>query len=240
MRRTFQIAAAAAAFPVLALASQVEATVLVLPAPYSAFFIWNNDGTVSPLSNPTADYTGIQQQSELWDDFTPGSSLLAGTIMSLSFATVGGRDRHTISFLDNFGGPSGTTFTWSYDVSDAGSGATEGSMSAAILQTSGRSTLIKTIKSGSDTYIIDFTQTGGGSAVGTTTVPFLPGTTTLDVVDKLTIGLGGSDITGVSNSITENPAIPEASTWAMMLLGFAGLGFAGYRKSKAGRRTVYA
>ena len=82
MRRTFQIAAAAAAFPVLALASQVEATVLVLPAPYSAFFIWNNDGTVSPLSNPTADYTGIQQQSELWDDFTPGSSLLAGTIMS--------------------------------------------------------------------------------------------------------------------------------------------------------------
>ena len=74
MRRTFQIAAAAAAFPVLALASQVEATVLVLPAPYSAFFIWNNDGTVSPLSNPTADYTGIQQQSELWDDY-PGSGL---------------------------------------------------------------------------------------------------------------------------------------------------------------------
>jgi hypothetical protein len=27
-------------------------------------------------------------------------------------------------------------------------------------------------------------------------------------------------------------AIPEPSTWAMMLLGFAGLGFAGYRKAK--------
>ncbi len=25
---------------------------------------------------------------------------------------------------------------------------------------------------------------------------------------------------------------PEPSTWAMMLLGFAGLGFAGYRKSR--------
>jgi hypothetical protein len=24
------------------------------------------------------------------------------------------------------------------------------------------------------------------------------------------------------------PAVPEASTWAMMLLGFAGLGWAGY------------
>ena len=82
MRRTFQIAAAAAAFPVLALASQAEATVLVLAAPYSAFFIWNNNGTVSPLSDPTADYTGVQQQSELWDDFTPGSSLQAGALMS--------------------------------------------------------------------------------------------------------------------------------------------------------------
>ena len=28
---------------------------------------------------------------------------------------------------------------------------------------------------------------------------------------------------------------PEPSTWAMMVLGFAGLGFAGYRKS---RKTV--
>jgi hypothetical protein len=27
-------------------------------------------------------------------------------------------------------------------------------------------------------------------------------------------------------------AVPEPSTWAMMLLGFAGLGYAGYRQSK--------
>jgi hypothetical protein len=30
---------------------------------------------------------------------------------------------------------------------------------------------------------------------------------------------------------------PEPSTWAMMLLGFAGLGFAGYRKAKSGQTT---
>jgi hypothetical protein len=29
------------------------------------------------------------------------------------------------------------------------------------------------------------------------------------------------------------PGTPEASTWAMMSLGFAGLGFAGYRKARA-------
>jgi hypothetical protein len=30
-------------------------------------------------------------------------------------------------------------------------------------------------------------------------------------------------------------AVPEPSTWAMMLIGFAGLGFAGYRRTRAGR-----
>ncbi len=30
-------------------------------------------------------------------------------------------------------------------------------------------------------------------------------------------------------------AVPEPATWALMLLGFAGLGFAGYRKAKAGQ-----
>ena len=29
--------------------------------------------------------------------------------------------------------------------------------------------------------------------------------------------------------------VPEPSTWAMMLLGFAGLGFAGYRHARKGR-----
>jgi PEP-CTERM motif len=36
------------------------------------------------------------------------------------------------------------------------------------------------------------------------------------------------------------PTIPEPSTWAMMLLGFAGLGFAGYRKARSARTAVSA
>jgi hypothetical protein len=32
--------------------------------------------------------------------------------------------------------------------------------------------------------------------------------------------------------------VPESSTWAMMLVGFAGLGFAGYRKTKGARTAV--
>jgi hypothetical protein len=34
--------------------------------------------------------------------------------------------------------------------------------------------------------------------------------------------------------------VPEASTWAMMLLGFAGLGFAGYHRSRSGRTAPSA
>ena len=34
--------------------------------------------------------------------------------------------------------------------------------------------------------------------------------------------------------------VPEASTWVMMLLGFAGLGFAGYHRAKSGQRTPSA
>ena len=31
-----------------------------------------------------------------------------------------------------------------------------------------------------------------------------------------------------------SPTVPEPSTWGMMLLGFAGLGFAGYRRARVG------
>ena len=49
----------------------------------------------------------------------------------------------------------------------------------------------------------------------------------------------GSDIVGAGAfnaafSLTGN-TVPEPSTWAMMLLGFAGLGFAGWRHARQGR-----
>lgn len=39
------------------------------------------------------------------------------------------------------------------------------------------------------------------------------------------------DVSGLG-TVVVGPGIPEPSTWAMMLIGFAGLGFAGYRSSK--------
>jgi hypothetical protein len=52
----------------------------------------------------------------------------------------------------------------------------------------------------------------------------------------------GTDIVGGATAPTFNAAfslsgntVPEPSTWAMMLLGFAGLGFAGYRLGRKAR-----
>ena len=46
----------------------------------------------------------------------------------------------------------------------------------------------------------------------------------------------GTDITqqGPFNAVfsLSGSVVPEPSTWAMMLLGFAGLGFAGYRHAR--------
>lgn len=49
--------------------------------------------------------------------------------------------------------------------------------------------------------------------------------------------LSGSFI-GITD-LTVSSAVPEPSTWAMLLLGFAGLGFAGYRRRPNGAFTVW-
>ncbi|HEY5205127.1 MAG TPA: PEPxxWA-CTERM sorting domain-containing protein [Roseiarcus sp.] len=63
-------------------------------------------------------------------------------------------------------------------------------------------------------------QTSDFLMIDTNAVRFTTGT--LAVIDSQT-----SDLSAFAPS-----AVPEPSTWAMMLLGFAGLGFAGYRGSR--------
>jgi PEP-CTERM motif len=52
---------------------------------------------------------------------------------------------------------------------------------------------------------------------------------------------GAFVLTSVGESATftaATSAIPEPSTWAMMLIGFAGLGYAGYRRARAAHPTL--
>jgi len=69
------------------------------------------------------------------------------------------------------------------------------------------------------------------------------GSVTLALGDNLSFAVnnGGNytyDSTGFSASISSG--VPELSTWAMMLIGFAGLGAAGARKRAADRSTLPA
>src|ERR1700722_11037223 len=48
---------------------------------------------------------------------------------------------------------------------------------------------------------------------------------------------GQNTAIGVGPAVTAAPAVPELSSWAMMLLGFAGIGFAAFRRmSMTGRK----
>jgi hypothetical protein len=85
----------------------------------------------------------------------------------------------------------------------------------------------------------DITKVTVDSASSSDFQPVLPGgltftTTTISVnVNGDNLAVGDQLILDVTTAGSGPPAIPEPSTWALMLLGFAGLGFAGWRRRTA-------
>jgi hypothetical protein len=101
-------------------------------------------------------------------------------------------------------------------------------------------------------WAVDFTGSGSGFPVLSAFDPTQSGVFTGILVagQTYTIGLNGNPNISVSNGpanlsglmagnftweITTS-GVPEPSTWAMLMLGFSGLGLAGYRQSRSGRR----
>jgi hypothetical protein len=74
---------------------------------------------------------------------------------------------------------------------------------------------------------------GGNSGTVDIDFPTTPQTFTYSggsftvALNDVDISIGDPNITG---TITLNSAVPEPSTWAMMILGFCGLGFLSYRR----------
>jgi hypothetical protein len=58
------------------------------------------------------------------------------------------------------------------------------------------------------------------------------GFTDTTAISSVVIANSSNDAWAIDNVSYNYSAVPEASTWVMMLIGFAGLGFAGYRASR--------
>ncbi len=77
------------------------------------------------------------------------------------------------------------------------------------------------------------TPSGGGSC-DTSYCPWFPAGVAFSGTAESAVFSGTANYIGFDNITlgSATPGAPEASTWAMMMLGFAGLGFAGYRASR--------
>jgi hypothetical protein len=99
--------------------------------------------------------------------------------------------------------------------------------------------------SGSSTGAMDFTAPGVTTTFwdtwGTDSMTFVAtsSSATLQFKDLAIEFPGGADL-GLDNVSVVGSAVPEMSTWAMMVVGFAGLGFAGYRRAKSRRAVLSA
>jgi hypothetical protein len=81
----------------------------------------------------------------------------------------------------------------------------------------------------------DYIFNSVASGFSAPTFTYSAGVTTVETID--------TDFTGGAPSLSftlVGSAVPESSTWAMMLLGFASLGYAGYRKAKVARTVLAA
>jgi hypothetical protein len=96
-----------------------------------------------------------------------------------------------------------------------------------------------TLAAGADYFVGALFTSGADNVVFTGTSADVTTTANISYI-QATFAAGGSlsDPTNADGTpgffgpnISAN-AVPESSTWAMMMLGFAGLGFAGYRKAK--------
>ncbi len=157
------------------------------------------------------------------------------TLRSAAFAAV-----HPLGNLDpvNAG---------SYNETDAaGAIAVEGTFTLTAGSETSLSATIATGKKGSYTPgVLELFK--GATLIDSIALVFNGSTYTASFTDLLGPGNYTAEITGTVNvarlgigGTVSTDAIPEPSTWAMLMLGFAGLGYAAYRRNTKGQPSAVA
>ena len=196
--------------------------VAISASPASANLVSNGDfetgnfsgWTVTPPTGDVLVLTGSDYQpccgttgtaaalSNHFASFGPGNIAITGVTLGQTFSTVAGQ-----------------TYQFSFDYGALGGGSEQ--LQFEII--TGSSAQILTAIANDDLNHVFKTMTGTFTASGSTTIRFGD--------------FGGLADTQANNVdfILDNvsvAAVPEPSTWAMMILGFAGVGFMTYRRSR--------
>jgi hypothetical protein len=208
----------------LASGANSEAAV-VGPADYLTLgFTLGQGGSPAASGTRTWDYSGINQSqfSQLWYGLNPVTATMDGVNTSLTSVTLSG-DSKTATYT-------GTTF-----ISSAGTVNLE---------------LIATITSAGSTWMTDPAGISGPAVVANVTgsefdvsLTWLASDSHFPTFTTFTTVAFNSGVGEASANVTGNffyvAAVPEPSTWAMIILGFAGIGFTAYRrKSRLSFRMV--
>jgi hypothetical protein len=162
---------------------------------------------------------------------TSGSGVITLSDFSPFTAVVNGVTEFGLhlSYASNTGATPGSQadVAWTYDVSGVPSLTDVFAVFAGTTTGTGTEDLSEVLSNGVSLTL---------NAPGATSATFSPIGSLSVVKDQSdfagSAGSADSSILGNAFSVT---GVPEASTWAMMVLGFTGLGLAGYRKAQGGR-----
>jgi hypothetical protein len=252
MWKSLSVALLAAGSAVAALVpSQAEATTVAI---WSGFVsVSTGFGAVDPPQYATISSVGTQPVSSADGSASVQSTatpLPAITSTATANATAGGAEAYgDLNYYFHISGPASNSLSVNILATGSlfsGSGSTQ---STDFLSVNGTTIVNATSIGGANNgafttsttlsglsynydYFIDMNVTAfvhpSGTATGTAASfldPYLS-------LDPSLVALGYSIATsdGIGNNLTINAAVPETSTWAMMLLGFAGVGFLAYRR----------
>ncbi len=192
-----------------------------------------------------------QATAVITDSYLVTSPGLAGTSGTLKFtyfvhgvtsgAHAKGRVLVTVNSTDVYTDPAASIAFIQY-IDSAETVAGEGAIGVSF-QFGGANDIETALQLQADRGTVDFDDTVeliGIQALNSAGKPVAASITGDSGIDYVALAASNAKALGLEGGGGGVSAVPEASTWAMILLGFAGLGCVGYRKAKNGKAAFAA